>query len=80
MISNAWPIRLRLHIAADGQVALVEVVEAAPEDEAFAERLAELLRRTPHIPARRDGHDVASTKEVRLDFGVRTAGLMPHRP
>lgn len=73
-------IRLRLHIAADGQVDLVEVIEAAPEDAAFAERLAELLRRTPHIPARRDGRDVASTKDVRIDFGVRTASLPPEPP
>jgi hypothetical protein len=69
----AGPVRLRLHIAADGRVDEVEVVEAAPDDEAFARRLAELLRNTPHIPARRGGLDVASTKEVRLSFGSRPA-------
>jgi protein TonB len=68
------PIHLRLRVAADGQVEEVQVVEAAPQDAAFAERLAELLRQTPHIPARRGGLDVASTKDIRLDFGVRVAG------
>lgn len=65
------PIALRLHIDADGRVAQVEVTDARPEDAEFAERLAELLRRTPHIPARRDGQDVASTKNVRLTFSTR---------
>lgn len=68
------PVHLRLRVAADGQVEEVQVVEAAPQDAAFAARLAELLRQTPHIPARRGGLDVASTKDIRLDFGVRVAG------
>lgn len=65
------PIRLRLHIDASGRVDEVEVLDVAPDDIAFVERLAEILRATPHIPARRGGQDVASTKEIRLDFSGR---------
>jgi len=65
------PIRLRLHIDASGRVDDVEMLEVAPDDVAFAERLAEIMRATPHIPARRGGKDVASTKEIRLDFSGR---------
>jgi len=65
------PIRLRLHIDASGRVDAVEMLEVAAEDVAFAERLAEIMRATLHIPARRGGKDVASTKEIRLDFSGR---------
>lgn len=64
------PIRLRLHIDVSGAVSAVEVLESDPGDVAFVERLAEILRATPHIPARRGGQDVASTKEIRLSFGA----------
>lgn len=64
------PIRLRLHIDASGRVGEVELLDVSPDDVAFAERLAEILRATPHIPARRGGEDVASTKELRLVFGA----------
>jgi outer membrane biosynthesis protein TonB len=64
------PIHLRLRVAADGQVEEVQVIEASPEDAAFAKGLAELLRQTPHIPARRGGLDVASTKDVRINFSA----------
>jgi hypothetical protein len=62
-------IRLRLHIEATGQVSQVEVLAADPEDQSFVQRLVEILLATPHIPARRDGEDVASDKVVSLDFG-----------
>jgi outer membrane biosynthesis protein TonB len=63
-------VRLRLFIAADGRVESVEVLESTPDDAGFAQRLAELLARTPHIPARRGGQNVASIKEVRLAWGA----------
>lgn len=62
-------IRLRLHIDATGRVERVEVLDSGPGDALFVERLVEILLATPHIPARRDGQDVASVKEVSLDFG-----------
>lgn len=62
-------IRLRLHIDASGRVGPVEVFESDPDDASFVERLVEILLATPHIPARRDGEDVASDKVVSLDFG-----------
>jgi hypothetical protein len=62
-------IRLRLHIEASGQVTQVEVLASDPEDESFVQLLVEILLATPHIPARRDGKDVASDKVVSLDFG-----------
>jgi hypothetical protein len=62
------PIRLRLHIDAVGRVDRVEVLDSDPGDAAFVERLVAILLATPHIPARRDGQDVASVKEVSLDF------------
>jgi hypothetical protein len=65
----AASIRLRLHISASGQVGPVEVLESDPDDASFVERLVEILLATPHIPARRDGEDVASDKVVSLEFG-----------
>jgi hypothetical protein len=62
------PIRLRLRIAADGQVTSAEVVECAEADTEFAQAVAQALLHTPHIPARKDGQDVASTKEIWLEF------------
>jgi len=62
-------IRLRLHIDASGRVGPVEVLESDPGDAAFVQRLVEILLATPHVPARRDGEDVASDKVVSLDFG-----------
>ncbi len=62
-------IRLRLHIEASGEVSRVEVLESDPEDALFVQRLVEVLLATPHIPARRDGRDVASNKELALNFG-----------
>ena len=61
-------IRLCLHIEASGRVASVDVLESDPDDAAFVQRLVEILLATPHIPARRDGEDVASDKVVSLDF------------
>jgi hypothetical protein len=63
------PIRLRLHIDASGRVGPVDVLESDPDDATFVQRLVEVLLATPHIPARRDGEDVASDKVVSLDFG-----------
>jgi outer membrane biosynthesis protein TonB len=62
-------IRLRLHVEASGEVSRVDVLESDPGDSAFVQRLVEILLATRHIPARRDGEDVASVKEVSLDFG-----------
>jgi hypothetical protein len=62
-------VRLRLHIDATGRVASIDVLESDPGDAAFVQRLVEILLATPHIPARRDGEDVASDKVVSLDFG-----------
>ena len=64
------PIALRLSIDATGAVQAVDVVECQAADLAFARALAEVLRHTPHIPARRLGEDVASVKLVRLSFGA----------
>lgn len=61
-------IRLRLHIGADGTVREVELLACAPDDQAFADRLALILRATPHIPARKGGQDVASIKDIELAF------------
>ncbi|OYT87123.1 MAG: hypothetical protein CFE46_12980 [Burkholderiales bacterium PBB6] len=63
-------IVLRLHISASGDVERVEVVSCDPADEPFARRLAVALQATPHIPARRDGQDVASVKEIRVGLSV----------
>jgi hypothetical protein len=63
-------IVLRLHISASGDVERVEVVSCDPADEPFARRLAVALQATPHIPARRDGQDVASVKEIRVGLPV----------
>lgn len=63
------PIRLRLHIEATGEVSRVEVLDSDPDDALFVQRLVQVLVATPHIPARRDGRDVASNKELALDFG-----------
>ncbi|NDY92089.1 hypothetical protein [Ideonella livida] len=57
-------LQLRLQISALGVVESVEVLRVQPGDEAFAQALAQLLRDTPHVPARRDGRDVASVKTV----------------
>jgi hypothetical protein len=62
-------IRLRLHIDAGGRVVQVEIIACGAADTAFVQGLVDILLATPHIPARRDGEDVASTKEVSLDFG-----------
>jgi hypothetical protein len=63
-------IRLRLHIDASGRVGRVDVLESDPGDAVFVQRLVEILLATPHIPARRDGEDVACDKVVSLDFGL----------
>ena len=63
-------IRLRLHVEASGEVSRVDVLQSDPGDSAFVQRLVEILLATRHIPARRDGDDVASVKEVSLDFGL----------
>ncbi len=62
------PIHLRLRIAADGQVTSAEVLDCAEPDAEFAQAVAQALLHTPHIPARKDGQDVASTKEIWLEF------------
>lgn len=67
------PLRLRLQVDATGTVTAVDVLECADEDRPFAEALAALLRRTPHIPARRQGRDVASVKDIELNFGTSSA-------
>jgi hypothetical protein len=60
------PIRLRLHIDADGRVNEVVPLEYALADEPFVRRLVEIWLATRHTPARLNGKDVASTKEIVL--------------
>lgn len=66
MASSGNPIRLRLHIDATGRVVRAEVLDCVPEDLAFANAFARALLRTPHMPARAGGKDVASTKDIVL--------------
>lgn len=63
------PIRLRLHIGADGRVRTVEVLACDERDRDFVQALSAILQATPHIPARKDGRDVASVKDIALSFG-----------
>lgn len=63
------PIRLRLHIGADGGVRTVEVLACDERDRDFVQALSAILQATPHIPARKNGRDVASVKDIALSFG-----------
>ena len=66
--SSGQPIHLRLHIDDHGTVTDVLIVECLPEDEPFAAQIATVLQQTPHVPARRDGRNVASTKDIWLQL------------
>jgi hypothetical protein len=66
--NSGAPIRLRLYISAQGQVQQVQVLDCAAADTAFAQQIAAVLQATPHVPARRQGQDVASVKTVELGF------------
>lgn len=68
--NSGQPIHLRVYIDETGQVTQVQIIESAPQDEAFASQIAEVLQRTPHVPARRDGHNVASSKDIWLQLNT----------
>lgn len=69
--ASGHPIHLRLHISATGQVSHVQVIECLPEDQELAQALADVLRETPHIPARHDGQDVASIKDIWVELAPK---------
>lgn len=66
--SSGQPIHLRMHIDATGVITDVLILECQLQDEPFAAEIAAVLRQTIHVPARRDGHNVASTKDVWLQL------------
>ncbi len=66
--SSGQPIHLRMHIDATGTVTDVVILECLPQDEPFAAQIAAVLQQTPHVPARREGHNVPSTKDVWLQL------------
>lgn len=68
-------IRLRLWVAADGQVVEVQVENAAVVPPAVAAAVRQVLLRTPFLPAERDGVTVAATLRIALEIGPPGAPL-----
>jgi protein TonB len=58
----------RLHIHVDGTVT-VELLQATP-DPRLNQRVLQTLRNWRFVPARQDGHAVASELDVRVHFNV----------
>lgn len=73
---SGLPIRLRLYIAASGEVTQVEALQASADDAPTIERLRAMFTATAFIAAKRRGIEVPSYMDIDIDFtDVASAGL-----
>lgn len=63
---SGFPIRLRLLIAADGQVLDVLTLQSAPEDAQSIEQIKAMLQDTAYIPGRLQGKPVRTQLDLEL--------------
>lgn len=64
---SGLPIRLRIYISVDGQVTAVETLLASDDDLLVVQRLREMFLATAFIPAKRNGREVPSYKDIEVD-------------
>lgn len=63
---SGLPIRLRLFIAATGEVSAAELLGASPDDAEAVQRIREMFLATAFVPGLRHGREVPSFKDVEL--------------
>ncbi len=68
MWSSGLPVRLRLFVDPQGEVADIRVLQASDLDAEAVERLKRMFFETRFLPGKKDGVDVAAFMDIELQI------------